>query len=384
MNIAFDAKRVYNNHTGLGNYSRSLIKALADYFPENYYYLYTPATSNLFKTSECKNIETVTPQTFPGNIFRSAWRSSWVKKDLIKNHIDLYHGLSHEIPMGIKHTGIKTAVTIHDLIFERYPEQYNSIDVKIYRKKFMNACKNADAVIAISQQTKNDIIHFYKIPAEKIHVCYQSCNPAFAISCSKQVKDEIKEKYKLPEKFFLYTGSVIERKNLLNICKAMLILQSSLNVPLIVIGEGSSYKNKVLQYLKENGLERQVVFLNDQPFIKATGGYVPANHLPAIYQLATCMVYPSFFEGFGIPVLEALWSRLPVITSNTSCLPEAGGNAALYVNPSNEKEIADAMLQCATGETLRNSMISEGLKHAEKFTENKAASSVMAVYKQLF
>src|SRR6185503_6123802 len=108
-----------------------------------------------------------------------AWRSSWVKKDLKKLKIDIYHGLSHEIPIGIHKTGIKSVVTIHDLIHERFPEQYSFVDVRIYRKKFRNACIHADKVIAISEQTKKDIIEFYKIPGNKITVCYQSCNPAF-------------------------------------------------------------------------------------------------------------------------------------------------------------------------------------------------------------
>ena len=163
MKIGFEAKRAFTNGTGLGHYSRTLISSLAKYFVEDDYYLFTPKQTNLFKIDSIENIKTIIPTHFPASIFRSAWRSSWVKKDLVKLGIDIYHGLSHEIPFGIQNTSVKSVVTMHDLIFERNPEQYNPIDVKIYRKKFKYACVNANHIIAISHQTKNDLIDFYNI-----------------------------------------------------------------------------------------------------------------------------------------------------------------------------------------------------------------------------
>ncbi len=197
MNIGFDAKRAFHNSTGLGHYSRTLIRSLADCYPEHQYYLFNPKPSSLFSFPE-KNIQEVRPASFINNIFSSVWRSSWVKNDLKKYKIDIYHGLSHEIPVGIQKTGIKSVVTIHDLIHERHPEQYNAIDVKIYNKKFRYACANADKIIAISEQTKKDIIEFYKTPEEKITVCYQSCNPAFSTAVSETEKDCRKKKVSPP------------------------------------------------------------------------------------------------------------------------------------------------------------------------------------------
>lgn len=188
MNIAFDAKRAFSNSTGLGHYSRTLIRSLSEFFPEHEYFLCAPKLSNRFDVANLKHTYAVTPQHFPSSVFTAVWRSSWVKKDLQQLKIDLYHGLSNEIPMGIEKTGIKSVVTIHDLIFERFPGQYNKIDVQIYRKKFRYACKHADRIIAISEQTKNDIIQFYKIPENKITVCYQSCNEAFGLAVSDAEK----------------------------------------------------------------------------------------------------------------------------------------------------------------------------------------------------
>ena len=380
MNIGFDAKRAFHNGTGLGHYSRTLLLSLSEYYPEHQYYLFNPKPSNSFSV-EGPNIHEILPGGFLNKTFPSAWRSSWVKKNLQRLKIDLYHGLSHEIPVSIQKTGIKSVVTIHDLVHERYPGQYNAIDVKIYNKKFRYACANADKVIAISEQTKQDIIEFYKTPEEKITVCYQSCNPAFAKQVSQKEKERIKQLYNLPEQFFLCVGSIIERKNLLNICKAMFLLRNELNIPLVVIGEGGKYKQQVKDYITQNGLQGKIIFLSDNPSAKSSQSFKSAIDFPAIYQSAIAMIYPSFFEGFGIPVLEALCSKLPVITSNVSCLPEAGGEGAYYVNPASAEEIAAGMKTIYSDKQFATTMIEKGWQHAQNFTRQKCATAVMDVYK---
>lgn len=382
MNIGFDAKRAYHNDTGLGHYSRTLIRSLAEYHPGHEYFLFNPKSSDRFLING-KNIHEVLPKHIPHKLFSAAWRSSWVKKDLHKYKINLYHGLSHEIPVGIHKTGIKSVVTIHDLIHERYPEQYNPVDVKIYSKKFRYACAHADKVIAISEQTKKDIISFYKTPVEKISVCYQSCNPSFGKTVSDEEKKKVKEQYGLPQQYFLSVGSIIERKNLLNTCKAMLQLKE-MDIPLVVIGDGGKYKKQVKDYVKANGLEKKLIFLSEKQSAMYSAGFRSAADFPAIYQSAVAMIYPSFFEGFGIPVLEALWSRLPVITSDVSCLPEAGGNGAYYVAPNSPDEIATAMKRICTDKLLAAELIEKGWQHAQQFTQKKCADAVMDVYKSLW
>jgi glycosyltransferase involved in cell wall biosynthesis len=379
MKIAFDAKRAYQNGTGLGHYSRTLISSLATSFPEHEYYLCAPKVTNRFDAAAYSNMHVLTPTGLLSKKLKALWRSNLVTKDLVKAGIDLYHGLSHEIPTGIQKTKIKSIVTIHDLIFERYPNQYNPIDVMIYRKKFKYACKHADKIIAISQQTKDDVINYYQIDASKIEVCYQSCNPAFGVEVSNEEKHRVKQLYNLPDTFFLYVGSIIERKNLLNICKALHQLKDQLSIPLVVIGEGGKYKEQVKSYCAENGLSSQVMFLSDSAAAELPG-YKSAADFAAIYQQALCMVYPSIFEGFGIPVLEALYSKTPVITSNISCLPEAGGDAAYYIDPFDPADIAKGLSAVATNEQLRNEMKVKGWKHAQKFAPEACAANVMQVY----
>ena len=383
MNIGFDAKRAYHNGTGLGHYSRSLLHLLSVYYPEHQYYLFNPRSPNSFEVKG-DNIHEVLPGGFFNKLFRSAWRSSWVKKDLQRLKIGLYHGLSHEIPIGIQQTGIRSVVTIHDLIHERHPEQYNPIDVKIYSKKFRNACEHADRVIAISEQTKRDIIDFYKIPEKKIIVCYQSCNPVFAKQVAEEKKKEIAKKYNLPSQFFLSVGSIIQRKNLLNICKAVFLLRNELDIPLVVIGEGGKYKKQVKDYIVQNGLGSKIIFLLEDPAVQNDKTFQTPEVLAAICQSAIAMIYPSFFEGFGAPVLEALWSRLPVITSNVSCLPEAGGPGSYYVDPNSAEEIAAGMKKIYTDKTFADDMREKGWQHALRFSPDKYAANMMNIYKSVF
>ena len=382
MNIGFDAKRAYHNGTGLGHYSRTLIRSLAECFPQHQYYLFNPKPSDLFHLNG-KNIHEVFPSNLLYKTLSSVWRSKWITNDLEKMEIDIYHGLSNEIPLDIHKSGIRSVVTIHDIIFERYPEQYSKIDVEIYKRKFRYACDHADKVIAISEQTKKDILEIYKTPEEKIIICYQSCNPAFAETVSEKIKYQVKEKYSLPGQYFLYVGSVIERKNLLGICKAIYLLRNDINIPLVIIGDGTKYKQQVKDFIKQHGLESQIIFLSENPLAKISSSFLRAEDFPAIYQMATAMIYPSFYEGFGIPVLEALFSRLPVITSNVSSLPEAGGDGAYYINPNSAEEIAEGMRKIFTDRSFAESLKEKGWQHAQKFTQQKCAADVMKVYEGL-
>jgi glycosyltransferase involved in cell wall biosynthesis len=382
MNIGYDAKRAFHNNTGLGHYSRTLINAMAGFYPQHEYFLFNPKASGFYRPGS-GNIHTVLPERFLHKKFPSLWRSSWVKKDLLRLGIDLYHGLSHEIPIGIQNTGIRSVVTIHDLIHERYPEHYSAVDVKIYRSKFRYACAHADKIIAISKQTSDDLIQFYHADEKKISICYQSCNPRFAEKIPTDEKNRVRKLYGLPATFYLYVGSIIERKNLLNICRAMKMLAGKNKIPLVVIGDGGVYKQKIKSFIRKNNLEDVVIFLSENSIARKEPGFRNASDFPAIYQCALAMIYPSVFEGFGIPVLEALWSRIPVITSNVSCLPEAGGPGSILIDPLNVEAMADAMQRVQFDAVKRNEMIESGWEYANRFTNEKCAAAVMAVYRNL-
>lgn len=388
MTIGFDAKRAFQNGTGLGHYSRTLINSLAEFFPQHRYGLYAPKRTDRFDASASPAFYERFPDRHPfwknNGAYRAWWRTYGLLQELKNDKVELFHGLSHELPVGIENSGIPSIVTMHDLIFERYPAQYNWIDRKIYRKKFLYAAKAAQRVIAISEQTKRDLIDLYGVPDQKISVCYQSCHPHFKELVAEEKKEEIRRKYRLPDQFFLYVGSIIERKNLLNICRAVKLLRDhhGLSIPLVAIGNGTSYKKRVQDYIRENNLENLVILMADRPE-SAHPAFQSATDFPAIYQLASAMIYPSYFEGFGIPVLEALWSQTPVVTSKVSCMPETGGDAAWYVDPDSAEEMADALLTIFKDPQMASGMRERGLLHAAKFSPQNCAEKVMEVYNQV-
>lgn len=373
MKIGFDAKRAAQNRTGLGNYSRFVIDLLTDYAKEDKYILYTP---NPHRTALLKDLHNKKPHiSFPSSLFwkkvRSIWRIWGITNAIIADKIDLFHGLSNELPLNIsKAKGTKSIVTIHDLIFLRYPEYYHFMDREIYTYKFRKACLNATRIIAVSECTKRDIVSYFHIPEKKIDVVYQGCDAQFKRTVPAEVKDAIRLKYQLPEQYILYLGSIESRKNLHLLAKALKHINSSISV--IAIGKRTPYADKIDHYLKENQLESRMRMLSNVPF----------QELPAFYQMATTFVYPSFFEGFGIPLLEALNSGVPAIGATGSCLEEAGGPHSLYVDPLNEVELAQAIERTLTDKYLRENMISEGRKYAERFEEQALAKDLLQVYKK--
>ena len=371
MRIGFDAKRAYFNYSGLGNYSRNTIRYLSHKFPDNEFYLYIPGTKNQIPNGALKNHTLVYPQSWKERKFSSFWRSYWLGKQLVRDGIELYHGLSNEIPFDIIKNHVPSVVTIHDLIFLRFPEWYKPIDRKIYSRKANFSCMNSDRVIAISEQTRSDIIHYFKIPEEKIDVVYQGCDPAFYEQLGEAEKQKLSQKYRLPASYLLYVGTIEPRKNLLQLIKAR--HKGKLDIPMIVIGRSTPYIKQIHEYITEHSL-KNITFLQD----------VPNEDLPGIYQLADAFIYPSRFEGFGIPILEALFSRTPVITSSGSCFDEAGGKSSMYVDPDDTDEMIHAIRLVLENEKLRSEMQEKGYEHALKFKEEIIAENLMEVYRKVF
>ncbi len=382
MNIGYDGKRAFQNKTGLGNYIRSLMAILTTQYPQHHYTLFAPKQTNLFDVSTFKNLHTIFPETFIGKSFSGWWRRNGMVKSMAKSGLDIYHGVSNELPLHIERTGIKTVVTVHDIIFERFPETYNFDERYVHRWKIKQACKVANAVIAISKQTKEDLINFYQVPENKIFISYQSCNPIFQQIISKEEKAIVKKRYNLPDTYFFFVSSIAPRKNLIAICKALLLLKEKIDIPLVVIGNGKKEKEEVKKFMQVNGISSRLILLNELPAAKEIA-FTTAADFPAIYQQALALIYPSIFEGFGAPLLEALWSGLPIISSNTSSLPEVAGNAALYFAPDDYELLAQHMLDVAQNKMTAIDLRNKGFKQAQYFTVKKYADSIMNVYQQI-
>lgn len=382
MNIGYDGKRAYQNKTGLGNYIRSLIAILTQHYPDNNFLLFAPKKTALFDVHSFKNVAAIFPHSFAGRYFQGWWRRRGMVKDIAASGIQIYHGVSNELPVGIRSAGVKTIVTIHDIIFERFPKTYNFDERYVHRFKIKYACKTADAIIAISQQTKNDLVAFYKVPPQKIFICYQSCNPIFLQKISKTDKEIVKKRYQLPDEYFLFVSSIAPRKNLILICEALLLLKDKLNIPLVIIGNGKKEKEAAKAFMLNNGLQQQLILLNEMPVAKEAS-FTTAADFPAIYQQALALIYPSIFEGFGAPLLEAMCSGIPVISSDTSSLPEVAGEAALYFSPDDAGMLAKHMLTIASDKNITNTLIKKGYEQAEIFSTKNYADSIMNVYKTL-
>ncbi|MEZ7900969.1 MAG: glycosyltransferase family 1 protein [Flavobacteriales bacterium] len=373
MKIGFDAKRFFLNYTGLGNYSRDLVRGVLEEEKDNDYFLYTTGGEIDLKTKFLKNhsnIKIVTPTGIYKKM-KSYWRSVRLEKQLLKDGVEVFHGLSHEIPKKNKLSKIKYVVTIHDLIFLRFPENYNRIDREIYKKKVEYACTTADKIIAISEQTKRDLMEFLKVPSHKIEVIYQSCAASFHHISDYRYRHLVQKKYNLPENYILYVGTIEKRKNLATLVEA--IGKSNTQLPLVAIGKQTDYTKEVMDMIDKYKLGNQVALLQNISFLD----------LPSIYQSANLFVYPSLFEGFGIPVLEALYSKTPVIAATGSCLEEAGGPNSIYVDPKNSDELAQQIDRVIENGELQLEMKEKGFEYAQNFTSQKQAKAVLAVYEKL-
>jgi glycosyltransferase involved in cell wall biosynthesis len=366
MKLGFDAKRAFLNRTGLGNYSRWLINALVKHQPDNDYLLYTPKLKAGFYTPDPAT-KIKTPAI---KFLTSRWRSSGILYDLRRDGVELYHGLSHELPFGIERFGIRSVVTVHDLISMRFPQYFSWINRYIYKAKLVYACRAADRIIAISQKTKDDLIALLNVDPEKIEVIYQSCDASFKTEQTAEQSQAVKKKYNLPNQYLLNVGTIEPRKNLLLLVKA---LGQVADIKLVVVGKPTAYLAEVKTYISQHELADRVIFLHDVKF----------NELPAIYQQAACFIYPSTYEGFGIPILEALCSATPAIGATGSCLEEAGGPDSLYTASDNEFQLAGLIMQVLADETLRQNMITKGLFYSRNFDDDKLAAQHAELYKNV-
>ncbi len=412
IRIGFDGKRAVNNMTGLGNYSRLVIEEVGKKFhhlnqlesidkslpqnneslrthPQREYgmYISTPAenlndkekkpifvyTQNLTNNPRLEPIRRL-PEVqfrFPPAIGFSGklWRSFGITNNIVADKCDIYHGLSNELPLNISSIKVKSVVTIHDVIYRRLPYCYHLTDRIIYDYKYGKSCKNADRIIAVSECTKKDIIEFYDIPEEKIDVIYQGCSDIFRTDVSKGDLMDIKKRLSLPENFIIQVGTIEKRKNLELSLRALTSIDESIN--LVVVGaDHHGYKKEMIRLSQKLGLAHRVIFMDRIDF----------RELPLLYSLAKISLYPSFYEGFGIPILESLERNTPVIAAKGSCLEEAGGEGGIYIDPKDPKAMAEAVNALLKDDMLYQEKIIKGKKHALKFDNNKMADSILSTY----
>lgn len=374
MTIAFDAKRITNNATGLGNYSRFVLQTLTDFLPENRYLLFSPSVGDpsLYKELvKHRSVRLITPHRALALAGGSLWRNFSIPGVCRTEGVDLFHGLSNELPIGLyRNKRIRTVVTIHDLAFIRYPQFYKAIDRALYRKKYGASARNADHVITVSDQTRRDVIDIFGVEPERVTTVYQGCSEAFSAVTPEEVT-LARTKLKLPERYILFVGSIEERKNLALVVEALASLQDK-DIHLVAIGRKTPYVQTVVERARRLGVLSRLHLLHG----------VSSLLLPGAYAGAQVFVYPSRFEGFGIPLIEALNAGVPVIGATGSCLEEAGGPSSLYTDPNNATMLASMIDRVLIDISLRKKMIEDGHQYVERFAPKRLAKDLSSIYEQ--
>ncbi len=367
IQVGIDAKRIVRNGTGLGSYGRTLVNdliRLGD--PTLHLRLYAPDEGrDDLRGQIIEGTEFCYPKGHPSSLRKAWWRSRSIVSDLRQDGIQVYHGLSGELPIGLRKAGIRGIVTIHDLIFLRHPEYYHTLDAKIYEWKFRQTLKEADQIIAISERTRQDIIELGGTQyADRIRVIYQSFSPHFSLLVSSDAKAEVRQRYQLPPRFVLSVGTIERRKNLAVAVEAVDLLPQDIH--LVAVGRQTDYVRELPHSDKLHLLSG-----------------VPDADLAVIYALAEAFVYPSRYEGFGIPIIEAIACGLPVVACTGSCLEEAGGPYSRYVGPDDAIGMAEALKMSLRGAHGRQYAIRRSQEYIERFKGNDVAAQVAQCYHTL-
>ncbi|MBK8658029.1 MAG: glycosyltransferase family 4 protein [Bacteroidetes bacterium] len=323
--------------------------------------LYSPSVSEPFINNLKESYRIRLPEKIWHRTFGSWWRSWGVSDAIAQEHTTIFHGLSNEIPFGINRARTKTVVTIHDLLFLEYPEHYPSFDRKIYEAKTRYAGKQADKVITVSEETKRDLIIRYRVPAEKIEVVY----PIVSIPSTAQP-------IHVPSPYILNVGSLVARKNQKRLIEAYALIEKNVQEELWIVGSGPLKQElgQLINQLKLGARVKVITGLHNQV-------------LAALYKNATAFIYPSLKEGFGMPIVEALLSEIPVVASAGGAIEEAAGPGSLFCDPQSSPEIAQQITRVLNDKRLRQEMISSGVIHAQKMNSKNLSEQLMAVYNSM-
>lgn len=373
--IGFDARSANSENSEIGCYGRFIIKALAEACPENAYFrMYTPKHQPQREYDALDSLPNVESMEPDGALWRKLsllWQMFRMSKDAKRGDVELYHGLEGRLPYGLRRRGIRSVVSVHNLISLRFTKYYNIFERVIEYIRLSSACHRADRIIAASEATRRDIAHLLGVSHEKIDVVYEGCNPLYSREISDEEVAAVRKKYDLPERYILNIGDMVERKNFGLIVEAMAELPDDIN--LVVVGEQTSYTKRVKRRLKVLGFENRVHFRRN----------VATQDRAALYKGANIFINPSRFEGFSVEILEALSVGVPVIATRGSSLEEAGGKHSIYVSDRDCGELVDAIERLSSDEQLREKMIEEGKHHVTHFRSEVAAYNIMKCYRRI-
>lgn len=364
MRIGIDIRSTLKKKTGVGYYTINLVNSLARIDGANSYCLY----SRIRPFGRSKQLPPL-----PGSNFchRVDYSGRGPKKAL--KEVDLFHTSSYDL---LPPNGANFVVTVHDLIPKSFPQGHTKDAIRRMEEGLVSTLERADKIIADSQCTKSDLFKWLRVKEEKVRVIYPGVDQEFSpVEGKKDLYICLKIKYNIDFNYILYVGTIEPRKNLKGLIRAYKILKSQHNVThrLVISGMKGWMYQEVFDLVKELNLSSDITFT----------GYVPKEDLVTLYNLADVFVYPSFYEGAGLPILEAFACGVPVVTSNCSCMPEIAGEAAVFVDPHEPKEIADGVLKALKDEGLRSHLKEKGLLRAREFSWERTAREMLEVFEEV-
>ncbi len=371
MRVGINASRISNVHTGVGRYAYNVCKSILRTDNRNEYFLYSSDQTDSVISSDMKRVhKRKTGITFRNNLLRILWEQIALPFFSVYYKLDLYHFTDHALSLLLRTH--PTIITVHDIAFIRFPHLFNK-SRQVYKKYiFEKSIKKADFIVVPSSSTKKDILHYYRIEEKRIRVVYNGIESRFRPINNVE---EYRRKKNLPSKMILNVGTLEPRKNIVALIKAFEKLRErGLNDYSLVIagGKGWLYK-QILEEIKNNEVSQSILYLD----------VVKDEDLPVLYNCADIFVYPSLYEGFGLPPLEAMACGVPVITSNTSSLPEVVGDAGIMVNPTDVNSLCDNMYNLLSDKELKNCMRIKGLERSKLFSWEKAAKDMLGIYNEL-
>jgi glycosyltransferase involved in cell wall biosynthesis len=372
MRICIDASPAVHHRGGFGRYVQELTTGLLALDPDSEYVAFYNHAAAALVDPPLDQLRHLTTR-----LTNRPWRLSVVLAYLTRTPqdrrfpgIDIFHATDNLLP---RFSQVKSVFALQDLIFRFYPETHNPPNRWFLTLMMPRFLKAADVVIAISQCTSRDAVRLYGLDEAKTRVIYAGVSPGFHARAPEAIS-LVRQKYSLPENFILFVGTIEPRKNLTTLLEAYRALKNEgTGCKLVIVGRKGWLYEGFFRKLRELGLEDEVIF----------PGFVPDEDLSAFYTAADLFVYPSLYEGFGLPVVEAMACGAPVITSNTSSLPEVAGEAALLVEPTSVEELVAAVRRLLNDKGLQVEMAARGLKRAARFTWEDTARRTAEVYREI-
>lgn len=375
MRIGYDAKDVFSKKSRFGSYNKYMIKVMGKHVPENNYLLYTSKSTydkDLPDIQNFSNVEIRTPAKIISRMnMGSIWRSAILGNTALNDEVDIFHGLSNELPIIISKK-LKTIVTVHDLFFVRFPQLYQAFEIEILKRRIKHACQIANKIIAVNQQTAEDIHSFLGINKNKIEIVYPGCDQCFHAEHDLFELKKISDIYKLPEDYILNFTPMESAGGTLSLLKALQAVEDKVDIPLVIVEHpAKSYKKRIAEEAKKLGLENRIIFLRN----------IPTEDLSKIYQLSKLFIYTASYEGSVTPIIEALNARVPVITSPG--FENVGGKAALYVKNKDHEALGEAITKVLLNTQLASKMIFEGADYVRKFDNEVFAATIAKIYGEI-